>query len=741
MRNGIRFMCVAVGVISAFIVFQTIIYGETVQTVRRGPSLVFVCREDNDLYHVVAGRMKETARYDTALDAVRSAPAGSGVLILADGYPDEPTPVGQEVYETAAKKNLRLYVEYPSSLPGIAVGKPRDTSLERGVVTAGAFGAGVSAMDILYLHGCRFLEMEAPHPLIVIAKVAGFDRAVFGLEGTTVYPVLFELPGKNVLVSTTKLSACITARYAPSEKWETIWTWILRWLRPENSIPPVEWTPAVRPSFTGESRLPAEIEVQALRRGIDWFFNARLLIHPSWENLYTVDARTWSDRIGPMPGAERPVGDGSLGVLEGFCSSIWRDGTQPVRWWRRNDCNAETAGAMALAGLALDESRYRGTAEHICDWLCLKSIMSQGSRADSGNPSYGLFGWNDVENYWRDLDGYGVYYGDDNARSLLGIIAASAVLKTDRWDEAVTRCLMANLRTTGTLGFRKNRIDEDELVKNGWQSYFADQTISYSPHYQAYLWACYLWAYRHTGYELFLNRAKTAIAMTMKAYPDSWVWTNGIQQERARMILPLAWLVRVDDTPEHRQWLKIMTGELLKYQAPCGAIREEIGSGKGQYGPPASNADYGKGEASLIQQNGDPLADMLYTTNFAFLGLHEAAEATGDTLYRETENRLADFLCRIQVRSEAHPELDGAWFRAFDFERWEHWGSNSDAGWGVWSTETGWTQGWITSVLALRRLKTSLWELSGSSKIGRNFDRLRTIMIPGDVLITIPKEK
>ena len=65
-------------------------------------------------------------------------------------------------------------------------------------------------------------------------------------------------------------------------------------------------------------------------------------------------------------------------------------------------------------------------------------------------------------------------------------------------------------------------------------------------------------------------------------------------------------------------------------------------------------------------------------------------------------NKLAEFLCRIQVRSEAHPELDGAWFRAFDFEKWEHWGSSADIGWGAWSIESGWTQGWITAVLALR---------------------------------------
>ena len=118
---------------------------------------------------------------------------------------------------------------------------------------------------------------------------------------------------------------------------------------------------------------------------------------------------------------------------------------------------------------------------------------------------------------------------------------------------------------------------------------------------------------------------------------------------------------------------------------PAAAIREELGNlRKGSYRPPRSNAEYGKHEASAIHENGDPMADMLYTCNFAFLGLHEAYAATGDKLYREMADGLAEFFVRIQVRSEAHPELDGGWFRSFDYEKWDYWGANADAGWGAW---------------------------------------------------------
>ena len=40
-----------------------------------------------------------------------------------------------------------------------------------------------------------------------------------------------------------------------------------------------------------------------------------------------------------------------------------------------------------------------------------------------------------------------------------------------------------------------------------------------------------------------------------------------------------------------------------------------------------NNENYGTFEAPLNQENSDPVSDMLYTTNFAIIGLHEAAAA------------------------------------------------------------------------------------------------------------------
>ncbi len=691
-------------------------------------ALVFACRADNDLHRIVTANGTAYCRFDAAADAVERAPRGSGVLILADGYPDRTTDLGPALFDAAHKKGLRLYVEYPSSLPEVDLGKPRGTQWERAVVASDFFGRSLEMLRLLAIHDCHFIPTTAPGPHIVAARVAGFETAVFGLP-EKVSPILFEHPRGDVMVATTKLSQFVTARYAPTAAWRTIWRAILRWLCPRGTVPELTWRPTVRPSYDKNEPLPQDVERRALARGVAWFKNARLLVHPSWRDKVEPQRKGHRDGVAPPPPADWPLGDGADGIMEGYNSTIYHDGTQPIRWYRRNDCTGESAMGLAFGGRVLANETYRKIAANLNDFIFMHSVFAKGPRGNPKSPTYGLCSWSD------NPPADGVYYGDDNARSMLGTMACASLLRSDRWDEPLLRCLLANLRTSGRYGFRTGRLDERVLQTHGWRHFFAAAPVNYAPHYEAYLWACYLWAYRHTGDDLFLRRAKTAIRMTVAAYPDHWHWTNGIQQERARMLLPLAWLVRVEDTPEHRGWLRRMGKEVLARQDACGALREELGGpGKGAYGPPRSNEDYGKSEATLMQANGDPLCDLLYTTNFAFIGLHEAAVATGEALFVDAQEKLAKFLCRIQVRSEVRPELDGAWFRAFDFRRWEYWASNADVGWGAWSIETGWTQGWITAVLALRDMRTSLWDLTADSKIGRHMARLRPMMIPDDAL-------
>ena len=594
---------------------------------------------------------------------------------------------------------------------------PRRVSLERVVVASDAFGESLPRLRILAVHDCHFVETTAARPDLVVAKVAGFDRAVYGLDDVATYPVLFVHPRGDVLVSTTKLSQFVTARYATKDAMQAVWRHVLGWLQPNADSPTLDWTPIVRPTYRRDEALSKDAAVRAIVRGIDWHTRAKMLVHASWKDQY--DARSKQGNVGPAPDADWPVGDGEFGVLEGVSSRIGHDGRQPVRWWLRSDSNGESSLAFALRAKLDGDARSRRIAANLLDWVYSRSGLFQ---TDPTQANYGLVRW-----AWDS----GSLYGDNDVKIILGCIGTAAVLDTDRWDEALLRNILANFRTTGSHGFRRDAIDDAELRKRGWQYFRDEPTVHLAPHYEAWIWASYLWLYDKTRYSPLLEQTRSAIREMMEAYPDRWQWTNGIQQERGRMLLALAWLVRVDDRPEHRQWLRRIADDMRKCQAPCGAIREELGKLEmGSYRPPPTNADYGTNEASLIQANGDPIADLLYTCNFTFLGLHEAHAATGEPEYGEMADRLAEFLVRIQVTSEAHPELDGGWFRAFDYERWDYWGSNADHGWGAWSIEVGWTQAWIPTVLAMRELKLNLWDLTGRSRIARHWEKTRREMLP-----------
>ena len=682
--------------------------------------LVFCCAADNDLYRVLTSGGHEYPRHASAAEAVRAAPRGAGLLVLADGYPDKTTPIEPETFQEASKKKLRLYVEYPAALPGIKLGEARQSRWERAVVASDAFGPKLHKMRILAIHDCRMLPVEGAGPHLVSARVAGFDTAVYGLPQET-WPLLFEHPRGDILVATTKLSHFVTGRYGPTEAWGDVWRMILGWLAPGEAPPKLTWTPTVRPMYGRDEPLPKDAELTALKRGAEWFIKSRFLVHPSWKEEI---ARTrpggfiHAELLGPGPGPDWPVGDGSQGILEGHTSTILTDGSQPIRWGLRGDCNTETAMALALRSLVDGDPKYARIARNLADFVYFNSSLHGGPRADPKSPSYGLL------SFYSSGRNLGSYWPNDNAKANLATMTTAAALGSDRWDEPLLRTILANFRVTGPLGFRNGGpLSEKLLQEHGWRYYAARRYITPWPQREGWAWAVYLWLYDKTKYQPLLDRAVAAISTTMQRYPDGWRWAiNQKQMERARMLLPLAWLLRVQDTPEHRRWFRRVADDLLAFQDSSGGLREELAAVL------QSNEEYGRAEMTVMFQTGDPVADLIYVMHPALLGLHEGVAVTGDKELARAADRLAEFIVRAQVRSEAHPDLDGAWYRAFDMNRWDFWGSNGDHGWGVWCTETGWTQSRTVAALALRQLKTTTWEMTAESRIADHFEKYRRLM-------------
>lgn len=683
--------------------------------------LTFCCSKQNDLFQAI--QTDGSPRYDTPDESIENARDNSGVLLLADGYPAAGPRLTEALLAQAKAKKLRLYVEYPEAYPGLRFDEPRTAVWERIVVTAAKDELGLPPLHLLSAHSCRFRPTVAADPLLVIGRVAGMDRAVYGLPKEN-FPILFRA-AEGVLVATTKLSGFNTARYAPVTDWPTLWKHILAEVDPVGAPHDFAVEPITEPAYLQQEKLPLNAEQQAVAKAAAWVTKSRLLVSAQRRPEVRTALESGREEI-VVPPAEAPIGDGSYGILEGYASHIDSDGGQTQRAPLRADCQAETAALLAMHAALSGDAHSRSVATNLLNFTYVTSGMHRGKRGDPRHPAFGLIAWGDIAPAWKAGN-----YGDDNARTILATLAAASCLKSNDWDAAVLKALLANLRTTGRLGFRGDRIDVPLLERHGWRHFHDSEAVSYSPHFEAYLWACYLWAFARTGEQAFFDKAESGIRMTMAFYPDGWRWGDNL--ERAHMLLPLAWLVRVKDTPEHREWLTRVARDILQHQQPCGAIadcRSRVASG--HYSIPATNEEYGTNETPLIQADGDPISDQLYTTGFALLGLHEAVAATGDQEWLAAENRLAEYLVRIQVRSEKIPYLDGAWFRAFNFGRWEYWASSADMGWGAWCVESGWAPAWTAVTLGLRCKQESLWDLTADSAIDKQLPGVRKLMSEND---------
>jgi hypothetical protein len=684
--------------------------GLTFQIYAQGKNLFFYGNTKNNLYQLLKREGFSIRNYNTPEAAVDAAPIGAGVFIIANAYPkmDPVNSISQRLLDQAKTKKLKLYIEYPVSFPGLDIpANPVETHLERGVITTDKFGASLSSMSLLGIHDCHVLPVDVKDPLIVLAKVVGLDKAEYGLTDTKVYPLLFEQG--NGLVCMTGLSNFQTGRYGPNASIKELWTYIISRIT-GRKIELKKWQQDVQPMFTKNKTLPENARLNCIKKGVDWYYNARLLVHPSWKQDWEKYGNI-DPPLGPPVSQNKPSGDGSLGIIEGHTSTIYYDGTHQYRYWMRADDQGEASMALAMAGHLFNDEKYKQTSADLIDYVFKTSNLRAGEKNNPNSAVYGLIGWATSTPSW------GTFYGDDNARAILGMIGASAYLKTNKWDKEIAEAIMANFRTSGTKGFRGERLEEKNILKNGWQFYYNRDLVHPAPFFESWLWACYLWLYDKTGYEPLLTRTKEGIKTIMSLYPDKWMWGSSLQSQRARLILALAWLVRIENTEEHRHWLDTMVTEMLKYQASCGAIREEVGTGKGLFRELKKNSDYGTDEGSLIFKNGDEISCMLYANNFALFSLNEAARATTNPLYKKAVDKLSDFLIRIQVQSEKHKDLNGAWFRAFDYGKWDYWASNSDAGWGAWCTLSGWIQSWIVTTQAQIMENQSFWELTKKSSI------------------------
>ena len=648
---------------------------------------VFCAEAQNDLVSALRQSGCSPALADSPDAAIAAAPEGGAVFLLADGYPASGTLLTEEALATARAKSLKLYVEYPERILGRATQEPETIRFERLIAPDGFFGA-MEKGSILMLNGCWYRRFTEKRPgLLCLGTVAGFDRLAFGMPEETVTILDWLDERRDVLIAASCLSSFITGRYAPTGRWRALWEALLQQMGAGTVA--LQWKGTVSVEAGEHEPLPTDAVRRAWRRNVEW------------ASAHMIEKR----------------GRGAS-VFEGLNSAIDCTGRQYIRGQFRGDCMGETAMELCYGWKQTGNPELKKTCMSILDLVLTPGLFFQD---DPEKDQYGLNNW---------YENGPIFYTDDNARVLLGALSVRSLTEETRWDEKLLRCVLANLRTSGKNGLRQRRLEESSFLEKTWMDFYNEEVDFVQPHHQAYILAVFLWMYALTGIEELLEKSEKAISIIMSRFPDGLHWTNSLTCELARMLLPLSFLMRVRPSEQHRQWLRQAVDAVIAYQQPCGAIRDAFGDfALGTYPPPQSNESYGTTEASLIQKNGDPVTDLLYTANFAFIGLWEASLALEEEDVKQAYRKLRDFLLRIQVRSKKYPELDGVWMRSFDYSKWEYWGSAADAGWSVWCVETGWMNSWIATTLLLDERGESLMRLDAKDGFSAIAKRLYEEML------------
>ena len=748
------------------------------------PPLIFCASPANDLFVAAAAAAAPqiVPRYNNCTEAIRvSAASGGGVLLLYDGADAAGSPaITDFALDMLAQHKFRLFAERATlgqsrlaSELG-SVGPRPCPAFTRFVAMPGSAlwstepadaNTTLRPLDVLEPNMCEYVPYlpiaGAPaggvtqHAALV--KVAGFDTAVFGVSSADVPLPLLVQPGGHpgLMLSALRLSAVVRGRYSPVASWARLWRALLRWLRfadgDERRAGPTAWTdrvafkPQVRPAYAADAALPADAAASAVVAGMRWLHTTSGLLVPSsaastaatvlLDGTIATKGDGWPIAALPLTPNSSPEerGDGSLGIFEAYLSAIdsERNGSQALCLRVRTDSVAEAAGGLALGawpGAPFADAEAAATSAALLDFLFFTSEAQQGPRGDDPRTSSVagvlLWGTNIAAPHGEEV------YSDDQYRSLLSAAFAASALNTTRYNDALARLLLGNVRIIGPLGYTQWLGSQESLLQQrGWRHYNHDPIVSELQYYQAAARAGNLWGYAVSGNAtVFLDRTLRGINTTMVAfYARKWECQVGITSALSRTMLPLAWLVRVHDTAAVRTWLRDVATMLLRYQVKSGAIQEDPAGFNGtscNHHPPTSNKAYGTEESTLSQNASNPVADLLYSFQFAFAGFHEAAAAipSGDDhdMYEDAAARMADFAVRAQVAPQgaaaAPPPkrgtpaaLAGAWLRAFDFKAWGYFASGSDTGWGPWVAETGHGGSLLLQVLGVREKHTSIW--------------------------------
>lgn len=483
----------------------------------------------------------------------------------------------------------------------------------------------------------------------------------------------------TVCICSFRMANFASAKFAPQRYWAELIAWIVSWLGGMCSPEKVKEYLHRPYHLRGTVCESAEM----INKAMEWFKRADMLI----------------DRDGQ-----------AYSVKEGLSAHVKPDGTHEIAETPRLDCTGEAALMYFLKAQLDGDADAARTAESL-----RKSVLDCQRRSGLYK---GLLSWM----------GTGVSYQDDHARGFLLPELWRAFLSGDySMLPRVKDTLDYLLSTTGTDGLRMCRVDfldaeKPEISYMGlervttgkwhWKEWMKKtpegktatiQELQKIPsgcpsaHYNATFMASLLFYGILTKEKLYIDAGEKGLSTLMEYYPQT-AREHSQTQELSRLIFPLALLYAVTKDPKKKAWLYRVADDLETFHRPGGGYQEW------DEGYTACSAGVKIGEASVLAENGNPVADMLYTMAWLPIGFTTAYIATGDAVFVQRENELIEFLSKIQVVSE-NRFLDGVWPRSIDMDYMEIYGVPNDVGWAPWSVESGWTVAEITAGILLNKIE------------------------------------
>ncbi|MBR2646365.1 MAG: hypothetical protein IKD47_02235 [Clostridia bacterium] len=454
---------------------------------------------------------------------------------------------------------------------------------------------------------------------------------------------------KTTLISSIRLCNFQRARFAPQDKWQAIVTNILSFLAGE----------AIKPAFSPvccyykTTVTSVEDTKGAVRLGLDWITNAGMLKN-----------------------------GGAAGSHEGFTNRIYaKSGVHTKNKTIRTDCTCEIGGALLYDAYLTGNEQSKKAADALFkfafDWLQVKD-----------GPHKGMFRWS--EDAWETC------YQDDVARAIFPLLLCQHFDKEIPYFEEIKATLDYMLIATGADGMRIAATEIEDMTPEWTAELKKAGMAAPCAHFNSYYHAVLLLAYRACGKEEYLQYAEKGLATLMALYPDTRRETSETE-EYCRLIFPLAVLYGVTGKQEHYEWLCRVAEDLQQRRHPSGGYAEW------DTGYTAFCSRNHKGECALLAENGDPVADLLYSNNWLPLGFAYAYLVTGEQRFYDLWLNTASFILSAQMHSE-DKLLNGAWARAFDMDRGENYGIPHDVGWGPYCIESGWTVGEILMGLQFMQL-------------------------------------